>query len=81
MRYMDKTKMFWKLGWRIFGGKFIRSMDGFKNEGQVVQGETKKRNFKPELSDLNFAIPSLDILRDFCPYGDDNSKLFDPHMK
>ena len=41
MRYMDKTKMFWKLGWRIFGGNFIRFMGGFKNEGQVVQGETE----------------------------------------
>ena len=26
MRYMDKTKMFLKLRWRIFGGKFIRFM-------------------------------------------------------
>ena len=74
MRYMDQTKMFWKLGWRIFGGKFIRYMGGFKNEGQVVQGDTEKGNFSPDVSDINFAIPSLDILRDFCPYGDDNSK-------
>ena len=69
---MDKTKVFWKLGWRIFGGMFIRFMGGFKNEGQVVQGETEKGNFKLEVSDLNFAIPSLDILRDFCPYVVDN---------
>ena len=78
MRYMDKTKMFWKLGWRIFGGKFICFMGGFKNEGQVVQGETENGNFKTEASDLNFAIPSLDLLRDFCSYGDDNSNARKP---
>ena len=40
IRYMDKTKMFLKLGWRIFGGKFIRFMGGFKNDGQVVGQDT-----------------------------------------
>ena len=74
MRYMDQTKMFWKLGWRLFGGKFIRYMGGFKNEGNVVQGDAEKGNYNPQISDLNFAIPSLEILRDFCPYGDDNSQ-------
>ena len=49
-------------------------MGGFKNEGQVVHGETEKGDFDPEPSDLNFAIPSVEILREFCPYGDDNSK-------
>ena len=78
MRYMDKTKVFWKLGWCIFGGKFIRFLSGFKNEGQVVQGETMKGNFKQEVSDINFAIPRLDILRDFCPYRDDNSMVRKP---
>ena len=33
-------KMFLKLGWRIFGGKFIRFMGGFKNDGQVVGQDT-----------------------------------------
>lgn len=36
MRYSDKTKMFWKLGWRIFGKRFINFMGGFKNHGETV---------------------------------------------
>ena len=47
---------------------------GFKNEGQVVHGETEKGNFDPEASDLNFAVLSMEILREFWPYGDANSK-------
>ena len=40
MRYMDKTKMFLKLGWRIFVGNIIRFKGGFKNDGQVVGQDT-----------------------------------------
>ena len=28
MRYNDKVKMFWRLGWRLFCGKFLRLMGG-----------------------------------------------------
>ena len=31
MRYSDETKKFWKLGYQLFGGKFIRFVLGFKN--------------------------------------------------
>lgn len=74
MRYMNQTKLFWKLGWRLFGGRFIRFMGGFKNQSQIVHGETERGYFNPDSSKLNFAIPSVDILREFCPYGNENSK-------
>ena len=30
MRYSDATKKFWKLGYRLFGGRFIHYMGGYK---------------------------------------------------
>ena len=31
MRYSDQTKLFWKLGWRLFGNRFLNFMGGFKH--------------------------------------------------
>ena len=69
MRYSDDTKKFWKIGWRLFGGRFINFMSGFKNESQVVLGDTDRGNYSPQSSDINFAVPSLSVLREFNPYG------------
>ena len=77
MRYMEQTKKFWKLGWRHFGGKFVRFMTGFKNTSDVLSGESEKGSCKPENSDINFVIPSLDVLRNYTPYGTD-TKPRDP---
>ena len=71
MRYMEQTKKFWKLGWRHFGGKFVRFMTGFKNTSDILSGESTKGECKPENSDINFVIPSLDVLRNYTPYGTD----------
>jgi hypothetical protein len=69
MRYMDKTKMFWKLGWQLFGGKFLRFMSGYKNEYQYVSGDIEKGIYNPADSEVNFAVPDSKILRNFKPYG------------
>ena len=68
MRYSEDTKTFWKLGWRLFGGRFLNFMGGYKNDSQVVLGETSKSVYDPEMSALNFAVPSAHILRSFDPY-------------
>ena len=34
MRYDEQCKRFWKLGYKLFHGRFIRFMSGFKNMGQ-----------------------------------------------
>ena len=80
MRYSDQTKKFWKLGWRVFGGKFINFMSGYKNTSQVVLGETKKGEFSPINSDINFAVPSVDILRNFTPYSESETRERPPGM-
>ena len=74
MRYTEATKKFWKLGWRHFGGKFVRYMTGFKNTSQLNSGHAQRGLLKPKESDINYAVPSLDILRHFSPYGTNGSE-------
>ena len=62
MRYSEDTKKFRKTGWRIFGGRFLNFTSGFKNNSQIVLGDALKGKFKPETSDINFAVPSSDVL-------------------
>jgi hypothetical protein len=76
MRYMEKTKQFWKLGMRHFGGKFIRFMTGFKNTSDIVFQTARKGQCDPNNSDVNFAVPSEQILRNFNPYGLSGSKRY-----
>ena len=78
MRYSEETKKFWKLGYQIFGGKFIRFMSGFKNESQIVFGEASKGKCAPDKSDINFVVPTLRLLREFKPYGSGNEGMQEP---
>ena len=66
---LEDSKKFWKLGWRLFSGRFVNFMSAFKNESQVVLGETSKGLYSPQSSDINFAVPSFSALREFNPYG------------
>jgi len=65
MRYSEITKLFWKLGWRAFGERFINFMGGFKSHGKVVQGTDQPGKYKPDNSEINFAVPSVKVLRKF----------------
>jgi hypothetical protein len=58
MRYSKETKMFWKLGYRIFGGKFANFMSGFKC-GPRSQSSDFKGCMPPTLGEINFAVPDL----------------------
>lgn len=64
MRYSDITKMFWRTGYKLFRGKFLRFMGGFKNFGDIVAGRSLPGCCSASLSRVNFAVPSLHILRD-----------------
>ncbi|VDI45018.1 Hypothetical predicted protein [Mytilus galloprovincialis] len=74
MRYLKQTKQFWKLGMRLFGGKFIRFMSGYKNTTDVLYGESPPGYFDPSNSDINFAVPSIDVLREYTHYNDCSGK-------
>ena len=36
MHYWPSTLLFWKIGYKIFHGKFLRFMQGLKNEGTEI---------------------------------------------
>lgn len=64
MRYSLQTKKFWKLGWRLFGGRFLNFMGG-----DIVLQKAAKGFFPPKSSEINFAVPDIKALRQFDPYS------------
>ncbi|XP_060589874.1 uncharacterized protein LOC132745056 [Ruditapes philippinarum] len=54
MRYSNDVKLFWNIGLKLFKGKFLRFMSGWKNQGQS--------NHNPSESSINFAVPSRGYL-------------------
>jgi hypothetical protein len=63
MRYSDKVKRFWSLGYKLFRERFLRFMGGYKNIGQVASGE-RKGCLSTSDSQINFIAPSASVLRD-----------------
>ena len=68
MRYRKETKMFWKLGWRIFGGRFVNFMGGYKNHADTILGLSEKGSYSPQTSIVNFSVPDMKTLRAHDPY-------------
>ena len=59
MRYFqEETLNFWKVGYRLFHGKFLRFMGGPRNSGQIITGDKEERYCLPQNSKVNFAVPS-----------------------
>ena len=69
MRYNSDTKRFWRLGWKLFGVKFLNFMSGYKNTTQIMEGSAERGKCDPKQSNINFIVPSVQILSDFKPYG------------
>ena len=70
MRYYDVTKNFWRLGFRLFHGKFLNFMKGLGNQTLVRDNIDVKGHLKPENAKLNFAVPckqNLIALSDSLP--------------
>ena len=57
MRYDDQVTKFWRIGYKLFHGKFLRFMGGPKNKGQVIFGETTRGTYTTTDSRINFAVP------------------------
>lgn len=68
MRYSEETKTFWKLGYRLFGEKFVNFMGGLKSNGESVLKFSAPGQYSPSSSDMNFIIPNPKILRAFNPF-------------
>ena len=67
MRYSDTSKEFWWTGMKMFGGRFVRFMQGFKHKGSILAGESPRGMYDPFNTSVNFAVPSESILNSFCP--------------
>ena len=50
MRYSPEVKKFWRVGFKLFKGRFLRFMCGMKNQGQ-------DGCLKPSESAINFVVP------------------------
>lgn len=60
MRYSDEVRRFWRVGLKLFKGKFLQFMSGMKNSGQQdIAGQT---SYKASESYVNFAVPDRKIL-------------------
>ena len=73
MSYNNRvTVLFWKIGYKLMHGKFLRYCGGFKNQGQVTSGATEKGYYSPENASINFAVPDLKTLQKEETYIDIN---------
>jgi len=70
MRYLDTTKLCWKLGWRMFGGRFINFMCGYENQQSEKNdfSDDPKCSFDPASSRINLVVPDEKVLRKSTPY-------------
>lgn len=58
MRYNDISIKFWQMGYRIFGGKFLRFMSGPKCQGTILEGTEQRGSQDSKSAKINFAIPA-----------------------
>ena len=56
-QYSDESKKWWHMGWRLFGGKFLRLHTGMKHLGEVVMGHSEPGQFLAEESDQFCCAP------------------------
>jgi hypothetical protein len=78
MRYSDITKRFWKVGYRMFHGKFLYFMDGTKSVNQVVKGLADRGEFSPTDALINFAVPSITTIDRFQVSYINTDKIIQP---
>ena len=47
IRYSDKVKHFWRIGYRLFHGKWLKFMSGPKHTGTLTTDQSDKGIFSP----------------------------------
>jgi hypothetical protein len=58
MRYEDPVvNKFWRIGYKMFHGKWLRFMSGPKSRGELINNITSPGNFDPTQSRINFSVP------------------------
>lgn len=56
MRYDDVVLRFWRIGYKLFYGRFFRFMSGSKNRGEIIINDFKRGCFNFVESEINFAV-------------------------
>lgn len=60
----EAIKMFWRAGYRLFNGKFLTCMSGPRGMGKFLNNTSSSRKLSPELTEVNFAVPSRTSILD-----------------
>lgn len=63
MRYRDETRLFWRTGFQMFHGRFLRFMGGPKSQGQITDHSGMKGKYCPSDAKINFAVPDTKCLK------------------
>ena len=61
IRYSHKVKHFWRIGYRLFHGKWLKFMSGPKHSGTLMTEHSDRGVFSPHEAKINFAVPSLSV--------------------
>ena len=62
--YLKATKNFWRAGYQLFHGKFISFGPGPRGVGKCVSKTSPSYKMSPEITQINFAVPSRTTLFD-----------------
>lgn len=58
MRYDNSAvNKFWRIGYKMFHGKWLRYMSGPKHKGDLINGQSHPGEFDPKLSRINYSVP------------------------
>ena len=49
MRYSNETHQFWKLGWIMFGKRFVNYIGGLKSHGDTVLKMADRGYYDPQM--------------------------------
>lgn len=55
MRYDDVVSRFWRTGYKLFHGRFLRFMK--RNRREIIIKDSRRGCFDPAESEINFAVP------------------------
>ena len=61
IRYSDKMKHFWCVGYKLFHGKWLKFMSGLKHTGTQMTEQSDRGVFSPHEAKINFAVPILSV--------------------
>ena len=62
MRFHEKSKAFWRVGYRTQHGRVLLLMSGSKDCGQVCDNIKRLGYYKPDMSSINFVVPDVKTL-------------------